>query len=100
MVVIVLLEAIIVLWGVEHVALLRVERAKLSAYIGRSLAIAIIAGFVSVTTAAAPAPIGGVLVAVIVAHGLVTAPLLFVTIRPRAPIVEVSPNTRTPTRLL
>jgi hypothetical protein len=100
MVVIVLLQAIIVLWGIEQVTLLRIERAKLSAYMGRGLVIAFIAGFASIVTAAAPAPIGDVLVAVIAAHGLVTAPLLFGLRRRRAAITETSPNTRTPTQLL
>lgn len=71
-----LMQAIIILWGLEQVLLGHIERGKFSAYVERSLAIAFIAACVSVVAVAARAPIGAVLVGVIAVHGLLTAPLL------------------------
>ena len=75
---------IVILWGVEQVALQRSVRASMSDYMVRCLGIAFVGGVVSVIVAASTATIGAVLAGVLAGHGLLTAPMFFLTRERRA----------------
>jgi hypothetical protein len=72
-----LLYLIVILWGVEQVALQRIAKATHSDRAWQSGGIAFIVGCVGMIIAASPQGIGAIVAGVLAMHGLVTAPLLF-----------------------